>query len=126
MGMSGRHSGSGSGPQAEAGRLAKEFRASMQSLLSRFANRPGELHREMAALIANYEQALAEIRTAIEYRFASRNKHAGLPKRPYIERLRPRPPRQDNRKRPSAGGVLVEPDKPNNMSGGAAEALEFD
>lgn len=30
------------------------------------------------------------------------------------------------RKRPNAGGVLVEPNKPNNLSGGAAAALEFD
>jgi hypothetical protein len=121
-----RHSRSESGSRAEAGQLAKDFRASMQSLLSRFANRPDELHREMAVLVTHYERALAEIRTAIERRHASRNKHAGDPKRPYVERFRPRPPRPSDRRRPSAGGVLVKPDKPNDLSGGAAAALEFD
>ncbi|WP_338504466.1 hypothetical protein V6R86_10820 [Sphingomonas kaistensis] len=99
----------------------------MQTLMSRFAHRPDDLHREVAALVADYEQAVRKIRATFEEHQAARfGKHPRVSKRPYRERLVPRPRRPGDKKRPDAGGVTVKPDKPLILSGGAAAALEFE
>jgi hypothetical protein len=128
MGTSDKHPGSSVGHgTTDLEQLARGFKKNMQALVSRLVHRPDELEREMAKLIAAYEQALLEVRMAVERRFNARfNSRPTRPKRPYVERVRPARPKNRGGKQPSAGGVLVKPDKPNNLSGGAAAALEFD
>jgi hypothetical protein len=107
--------------------LARHFRAEVQALTCRFHDRPDELTRKVGEAAASFQQ---KITAATDRLHARLNVCLGTrpapPRRPFVEKFPPRPPKPRGGKRPSAGGVVVKPDSPKGLSGGAAAALEFD
>jgi hypothetical protein len=118
------------GKAAEVGleAIRRDFEAEIRAMTSCVDSKPEEVVRRVSEAVARFhrklEARLREVRIRVDERFGS------VPKpphpRPYVERFPPRTPNPRGRKRPSAGGVLVKPDKPIDMSGGAAAPLEFD
>lgn len=114
--------------RAEMARLGREFRDTMKTLTSSIAQRPDELHRRLDDAADRFQREMASLADGLRKAAEARFIRPPFPpqRRPYVERFPPRPRRPRGGKRPSAGGVLVTPDNPRGLSGGAAAPLEFD
>lgn len=120
---------------AELAQLKAAFKASIDRLRAELRHDPERLHAEMAAIGKDFHDrvnaAIARLHGAVGIDpssppppFRPRFEEPRRRRPPSVRRGLPKwPPRP---RRPSAGGVTVEPNKPNNLSGGAAAPLEFD
>ncbi|WP_114228146.1 MULTISPECIES: hypothetical protein [Sphingomonas] len=118
--------------RAEMQALAEEFRRNIEPAVND-PGHPGAVRKTADELTATYERRIAACAQRLDAELARHFPDRACPSRgPYEEprrRAQPRNrrlPKWPPDKRPSAGGVTVEPNRPNNLSGGAAAPLEFD
>lgn len=127
---------------AELHALAEQFKTTLRALVSQGGD-PEGMRERIAYLVADYERGVRtlteKVRTEIEARFPppSGTQQKPQPRRSLAQAPRDldqRPPRSrplSRKRRPRrpqspGAGVPVEPNRPNNLSGGAAAPLEFD
>jgi hypothetical protein len=119
--------------RAEMKALADEFRRSMQALVSELGD-PDVVRSKIDRVVADYERRIRGITDRLDTDLDRHFPKMPRPSRGPFEEPRRRPPSSMRRrlpkwppdKRPSAGGVTVERDKPSGLSGGAAAPLESD